>query len=913
MKTSLYLKYSWRSLLRGGQHSFLGIFCIAVGVMAIVAMQLVGLMINNTFTSDIRDTNGGDIVVNSSVIPFSQHDLSFFDQLKSDGTIVNYTASYNFYGSLPLAGKTHSTFSIEAVDPHNFPVVTPPTFLNPKDGSVSRLLKNNQGIVTAAFLEQYNKKFGDTLTLQISSLSQLGFPLPIRIAGVVDEQGIFAHAGARLLISLDTYKQSKQNNPQTFNTIYVTTVNQLHTNQAASAIQNHFPLAETVTVADALKTQKGSADYIRKFLDFTGLLALLIGGIGIANTMQVLLSRRTIEIAMLKTSGYSTYDLFMLFGIETGLLGLAGGLIGTAAGTGISYLVHNIVQQALTLNIPFLLNPLIISDGVAIGLFTSLIFGIIPIVRASKIHPLNVIRELPEGDPEESSTLITGLILLIGVLFCILTIITLHDIYLGIQTVLISFAVLTVLEVSFVGIALAMSYIPVPERFNSRYMMILVICGILAAFLLFFLPIFGAPLMLLTLLGLLLIMLPPSWKVSAKLALRNVSRHGTRSATIMLALFIGVFAVGLILVLGLDFRNQLEQSISKDVHYNVLALTNGEEAKAVQAKQAAIPGLRTMKQLVFSQTVPLMINGKTVQSLLQSDPSKSRSELNQELGYLSSVEGYNVTNRQFPEVQIVSGRNLDASDTGSDHVLIPSPLTQFYPLTLKVGDTIMLSSVDAKTTRVVTVIGVYNETSTDFLTSKNASQIKTSAETARALSQMRHELALFYMQVDPQKVSRAEVAFGNLAPDGFIMNVTDLGNTIDQNLSDFLLILTTIASFSLLAGIIIIANAVALAMLERRREIGILKAMGYRSGTVLRQVLIEYGVAGGLSALLASLLIAGALAFIGHFILGGINLGVGLLPVLLLIGGTVLLTMVTALLVAWGSLHVRPFEVLRYE
>ncbi|HEY6406479.1 MAG TPA: hypothetical protein VIY29_03315, partial [Ktedonobacteraceae bacterium] len=85
------------------------------------------------------------------------------------------------------------------------------------------------------------------------------------------------------------------------------------------------------------------------------------------------------------------------------------------------------------------------------------------------------------------------------------------------------------------------------------------------------------------------------------------------------------------------------------------------------------------------------------------------------------------------------------------------------------------------------------------------------------------------------------------------------------------------------------------------------------SGTVLRQVLIENGVTGGTSALLATLLIAVTLSFLGHYIFGGVSLGVGLLPVLLLIGGAALLAMITALLVAWGSVRVRPLAVLRYE
>src|SRR6516165_8629258 len=104
MKISMYLKYSVRALLREGHRTVLAIICIAVGVMAIVAMQLVGFMINAVFISDIRGANGGDIVVNSQVMSFSQHDLSFFDQLKSDRTIVNYTASNNFDATLHMAG-----------------------------------------------------------------------------------------------------------------------------------------------------------------------------------------------------------------------------------------------------------------------------------------------------------------------------------------------------------------------------------------------------------------------------------------------------------------------------------------------------------------------------------------------------------------------------------------------------------------------------------------------------------------------------------------------------------------------------------------------------------------------------------------------------------------------------------------
>ena len=108
------------------------------------------------------------------------------------------------------------------------------------------------------------------------------------------------------------------------------------------------------------------------------------------------------------------------------------------------------------------------------------------------------------------------------------------------------------------------------------------------------------------------------------------------------------------------------------------------------------------------------------------------------------------------------------------------------------------------------------------------------------------------------------------------------------------------------------ANAVALAMLERRRELGILKAVGYTSGTVLSEVMIENGVIGGIGALMAMLLATGAITLLGSFLFN-IAFSVSTLIVIGLIGGSALLAMLTAALVAWGSTRVRPLEVLRYE
>jgi ABC-type antimicrobial peptide transport system permease subunit len=124
--------------------------------------------------------------------------------------------------------------------------------------------------------------------------------------------------------------------------------------------------------------------------------------------------------------------------------------------------------------------------------------------------------------------------------------------------------------------------------------------------------------------------------------------------------------------------------------------------------------------------------------------------------------------------------------------------------------------------------------------------------------------------------------------------------------------LTAIASMAIIAGVVIIANAVALAMLERRREQGILNSVGYTSASVLSEVLVENGVVGFTGGALAMLLVSFALFILGLQV-KALNFGVETGLVLVIIFGTAFVSVAVALLVAWNATRVRPLEVLRYE
>src|SRR2546421_10960762 len=915
MKASIYFNYTSRSLFRGGQRTILALFCVAVGVMAIVSLQLVGQMINRAFTSNIRDANGGDISVTSQN-PFKQSDLAFFEKLKSNGTITAYTPTVSSSASTSLANSAQS-FTLEVVNPGSFPVVTPPSFKTPADGTLSTLLTNNQVVVDQKLIDQYNKKVGDTITVHASTSTGTGaVMLHVKIVGIVKNVGVFAQSNDFMLISHADYQAADPKLPLLYDSVYVSTADKAHTDQAAKAIADRFPIANTVTADQALKNNQAQVDYIKKFLEIAGLLALLIGGVGIVNTMQVLLSRRRVEIAMLKTTGYRRFDLYLLFGLEAGLLGLVGGVVGAAAAIGVSYLVRNIVQQVFPILIPFFLDPIIIGGGVLIGLVTALIFGLLPIVQAANIRPLNVIRELPGGNRVGSILLTIGLLLLLSVLFCALAIVILNDVVLGIGAVYGAFIFLALLSLFFSLVVLVISVLPVPERFSFGYLA-LVIGGIAVSMLLYyFLPTFGGLLFVVSLMGIVIVLLPRSWKSSTKMALRNIGRQRARTTTTLLALFVGVFTIGLILVLGQNLRDNINAAIAKNLTFNLVTIARGNDATQLQAKLGTIPGLSTShtESRTHASAVPPAIDGVPFPTLIPKNDQGGPNDLGSggTLFYLGGLEGYDVAHGQLPDTRntTFTGRNLNASDAGTNNVLINANLMRLGPLKghIHIGSTIALASIDGKSIKTVTVVGTYQSSGFDL----HFGPVLTTRETVTALTPAGQATSIFYMKIDSDKVGKALQVIGNIAPNASVFNFANIGDFINTFIGDILLVLTTIASLSLLAGVIIIANAVALAMLERRRELGILKSVGYTSRTILGEVLIENGIVGGTGALLAMLLVTFATSLLGQFVFKT-GFGVSWYIAIGLIAGIALLSMLTSALVAWGSTRVRPLEVLRYE
>lgn len=172
-----------------------------------------------------------------------------------------------------------------------------------------------------------------------------------------------------------------------------------------------------VSVAALEEQNVETADVIDDMILVMGLSSLLIGGIGIINTMLVVVSRRTLEIAVLKTLGLKAYRVTTLFLIEAALMGLIGSLLGILAGVALSYAVKSVGEEAFSLALVWRLYPEAMLSGLFLGMIITVLFGFLPTLIAGQVRPAIVLRPNEAQMPAAGllQTLAT-LIVMIGVL-----------------------------------------------------------------------------------------------------------------------------------------------------------------------------------------------------------------------------------------------------------------------------------------------------------------------------------------------------------------------------------------------------------------------------------------------------------------------------------------------------------------
>ena len=132
---------------------------------------------------------------------------------------------------------------------------------------------------------------------------------------------------------------------------------------------------------------------ITAFLTGIAAISLLVGAIGIANTVYTSVLERTKEIGVMKAVGAQNKDILLIFLIESGLLGLVGGIFGVLLGTAVSKTIEYIAINNLGTTLLRSVIPIyLIIGSLAFAFLVGAVSGIWPAWKATKVKPVEALR-----------------------------------------------------------------------------------------------------------------------------------------------------------------------------------------------------------------------------------------------------------------------------------------------------------------------------------------------------------------------------------------------------------------------------------------------------------------------------------------------------------------------------------------
>jgi len=146
------------------------------------------------------------------------------------------------------------------------------------------------------------------------------------------------------------------------------------------------------TWEDAQPSLRESIKRTQRFLALTALASLLVGGIGIAQTVRAWIESRLDAIAVQKCLGMTSREIFGLYAAQTALLAALGSALGAGLGVLAQMLVIAMLQDFAPGQNFELLQPMALARGIGLGLGVALLFSMRPLFATLGVPPARVLR-----------------------------------------------------------------------------------------------------------------------------------------------------------------------------------------------------------------------------------------------------------------------------------------------------------------------------------------------------------------------------------------------------------------------------------------------------------------------------------------------------------------------------------------
>ncbi|HCJ45881.1 MAG TPA: hypothetical protein DHV33_03105 [Candidatus Moranbacteria bacterium] len=411
MKLSDPLKISYRTLSASKLRFFLTVLGIVIGVASVILVMAIGASAQKLVLSQIENV-GSNLV---AILPgaseekgppasalgiitttFTNDDLKALRERRN----VPHLSSITGYVSGSATAEFQSTSlesSFQGVSPdliqiENIRIASGRFFFPEEEYDLSRVMVI--GATRAKELFANRNPIGETVTLK---------KIPFKVIGVLEERGsaAFSNPDTLIYIPLGTAQKlllginylnsarAKIDDPMNIERS-IADINLLlrKRHDMKDTEESDFSVRSTAAALSILTT---ITDVLKYFLLAIASISLLVGGIGIMNSMLISVSQRVREVGLRKAVGAQRIHIITQFLIEASFITLVGGIIGIIFGVLVAY-IASLVLVELGYDWRFLVPLSSLGIGFSVSFIIGIIFGLYPAIKASRISPMEALR-----------------------------------------------------------------------------------------------------------------------------------------------------------------------------------------------------------------------------------------------------------------------------------------------------------------------------------------------------------------------------------------------------------------------------------------------------------------------------------------------------------------------------------------
>ncbi len=221
-----------------------------------------------------------------------------------------------------------------------------------------------------------------------------------KVVGVMQEVGN-QQDDTQIFIPLETARDIF-NEPEEIGMVYARVRTGYDASTVADAVEEDLRDSRNVdegeedftvqTTAQLMETMQNILGIIQTILIGIAGISLLVGAVGIMNTMYTSVMERTKEIGIMKAIGAQNHDIWAIFLVESGLFGLIGGALGCALGLGMAKGVEIYAQYAGYGMLQASITWWLVALGLGLAFAIGSIAGLLPARAAAKMKPAQALR-----------------------------------------------------------------------------------------------------------------------------------------------------------------------------------------------------------------------------------------------------------------------------------------------------------------------------------------------------------------------------------------------------------------------------------------------------------------------------------------------------------------------------------------